>query len=54
MIKEFLHVLGLEKLLKNNFKTNDSASFRINKDNENMLQMICQIFDCNWACMENL
>jgi hypothetical protein len=44
MIKEFLHVLGLEKLLKNNFKTNDPASFCIHKDDENLLQMICQIF----------
>ena len=44
MIKEFLHVLGLEKLLKNNFKTNDPASFRIHKDDENLLQMIYQIF----------
>lgn len=44
MVKEFLHVLGFEKLLKNNFKTNDSASFRIHKDDENLLQMIYQIF----------
>lgn len=44
MIKEFLHVLGFEKLLKNNFKTNDPASFRIHKDDENLLQMIYQIF----------
>ena len=44
MMKEFLHVLGFEKLLKASFKTNDPASFRIHKDDENLLQMLCQIF----------
>ena len=44
MMNEFLHVLGFEKLLKASFKTNDPASFRIHKDDENLLQMLCQIF----------
>ena len=44
MIKEFLHTLGFEALLKNDFKTNDSALFRIHQDDENLLQMIYQIF----------
>lgn len=44
MIKEFLHTLGIEQLLKNTFKTNDPASFRIHKDDENLLQMIYQVF----------
>ncbi len=44
MIKEFLHALGIEKLLKNSFKTNDTALFRIHKDDENLLQTLCQIF----------
>lgn len=44
MIKEFLHILGIEKLLKHTFKTNDPASFRIHKDEENLLQMIYQVF----------
>lgn len=43
LIKEFLHALGFEKLLKDGFKTNDSARFRIHKDEENLLQMIYQI-----------
>lgn len=30
--------------MKNNFKLNDFELFRINKDNENLLQIICQIF----------
>lgn len=44
MIKEFLHTLGLEKLLKGSFKTNDTAMARIHKDDENLLQMLYQIF----------
>lgn len=44
LIKEFLHTLGFEALLKNDFKTNDSALFRIHQDDENLLQMIYQIF----------
>lgn len=44
MIKEFLHALGIEQLLKGSFKTNDTASFRVHKDEENLLQMIYQIF----------
>ena len=43
MIKEFLHTLGFEKLLKNSFKTNDMSRVRIHKDDENLLQMIYQI-----------
>ena len=44
MIGEFLHSLGIEKILKSSFKTNDPASFRLHKDDENLLQMIYQIF----------
>ena len=44
MIREFLHILGIEKILKSSFKTNDPASFRLHKDDENLLQMIYQIF----------
>ena len=44
MIKEFLHAHGIEKLLKNSFKTNDPALFRIHKDDENLLQMLYLIF----------
>lgn len=44
MLKKFLCVFGIEKLLKNNFKTNDPASFRIHKDDENLLQILYQIF----------
>ena len=44
MIKEFLHALGIEKLLKSSFRTNDPALSRIHKDDENLLQMLYQIF----------
>ena len=40
MIKEFLCSLGIEKMLKSNFKTNDPASFRIHTDDQNLLQMV--------------
>ena len=35
--------LGLEPLLKKLFHTTDPAHFRLHKDHENLLQMICQI-----------
>lgn len=44
LIKEFLHALGFEKLLKSSFKTNDPALQRIHTDDKNLLQMIYQIF----------
>lgn len=44
MIKEFLSALGFEKLIKDTFKTADTATFREHKDHENLLQMIYQIF----------
>ena len=43
LIKEFACKLGFDKILKSEFKTNDSATFRIHKDNENLWQMVYQI-----------
>lgn len=43
LVKEFACKLGLDKILKSNFKTNDSAMFRIHKDDENLWQMVYQI-----------
>lgn len=43
LIKEFAHKMGLHKLIKNNFKTNDTAKERFHKDDENLCQMIYQI-----------
>ena len=44
MIKEFLSALGLEKIIKETFKTTDTALFRKHKDHDNLLQMVYQIF----------
>ena len=43
LLKEFYHRLGVKALLKKHFHTTDSASFRIHKDHENLLQMLYQI-----------
>ena len=42
LIKEFAAKIGLTKLIKKKFKTND-ASVRFHKDDENLMQMIYQI-----------
>ena len=39
LLKEFYHKLGVNSLLRNSFHTTDSASFRIHKDYQNLLQM---------------
>ena len=44
LLKKFFHKIGLEKLLKNKFKTHDKALFRHHTDPENLLQSIYQIF----------
>ena len=44
LIKEFSCKLGFHKILQSMFKTNDSASFRIHKDDQNLWQMIYQVF----------
>lgn len=43
LIKEFVCKLGFVNILKKEFKTNDSASFRYHKDYENLWQVIYQI-----------
>ena len=43
LIKEFACKLGFVNILKKEFKTNDSASFRFHKDDENLWQVIYQI-----------
>lgn len=45
LVKESTCKLGFDKILKTEFKTNDPATLRIYKDNENLWQMICQILD---------
>ena len=43
LLKEFYHKLGVNSMLRNSFHTTDSASFRIHKDYQNLLQMLYQI-----------
>ena len=43
LLKEFYHKLGVNSLLRKHFHTTDSASFRIHKDYQNLLQMLYQI-----------
>lgn len=43
LVKEFSCKLGFDKILKSEFRTNDSALFRIHKDDENLWQMVYQI-----------
>lgn len=44
LLKEFCYKIGAVKLINRLFKTNDSAWFRIHKDDENLMQVIYQIF----------
>ena len=43
LIKEFAAKIGLVKLVKQLFKTNDQASFRFHTDTDNLMQVIYQI-----------
>ena len=43
LMKEFACKLGFVKILQSMFKTNDTASFRYHKDDENLWQLIYQI-----------
>ena len=56
LIKEFACKLGFDKILKSEFKTNDSAMFRIHKDNQNLWQMVYQILGADFEddCADEL
>ena len=43
LFKEFLFKIGALKLIRRMFKTNDTAHFRIHKDDTNLMQVIYQI-----------
>ena len=43
LIKEFAARIGLTRLVKQFFKTNDPASFRIHTDSDNLMQVVYQI-----------
>jgi len=42
LIQEFIHKMGFDRVLSERFQTNDTASNRSHKDNENLLQVILQ------------
>ncbi len=42
LLKEFVHRVGFDQIIKDNFKTNDPAKYRIHKDDENLMQEIYQ------------
>lgn len=44
LLKEFCYKIGAAKLINRLFKTNDSAWFRVHKDDANLMQVIYQIF----------
>lgn len=43
LMKEFIHKLGIDTLVKNIFHTTDPGRIRYHKDHENLLQMLYQI-----------
>ena len=44
LLKEFIHKIGFEKVVKEVFHTTDTASYRKHKDTENLMQRIYQVF----------
>ena len=50
LFKEFLFKIGAVKLVNRMFKTNDTAWFRIHKDDTNLMQVIYQIIS---SCFED-
>ena len=43
LLKEFAHRIGFEKIIRDNFQTNDSAAFRFHTDDKNLMQRIFQL-----------
>ena len=56
LIKEFISKLHFDKLIDSIFHTNDSSSRRTHKDDENLLQVIYQIFSAYYEddCADEL
>ena len=56
LFKEFLFKIGAVKLINRIFKTNDTAWFRIHKDDVNLMQVIYQIISAYFAddCADEL
>ena len=43
LLKEFYHKLGADSLAKKVFRTTGPGHYRIHKDHENLMQMLCQV-----------
>ena len=56
LINEFISKMGYDKILKEKFQTNDTASFRCHTDDRNLMQMLFQIFSAYFAddCADEL
>ena len=52
MIKEFISAIGLERIIKDTFKTTDTAIHKDHKDHENKQNTDCSDY-CNRGRMEN-
>jgi len=55
-LNEFVRKMGIDRLINNVFQTNDTAKFRYHTDDDNLLQMICQIISAYFAddCADEL
>ena len=56
LIKEFAAKIGLIKLIKKLFKTNDTAAYRLHNDSSNLIQVIYQIISASFEddCADEL
>lgn len=56
LFKEFLYKIGAVKLIHRMFKTNDTAGFRIHKDDADLMQVIYQIISAYFedGCADEL
>ena len=42
IVNEFVHKLGIDKLVKDLFKTNDTRAFKVHTDDKLLMQVVCQ------------
>ena len=56
LLKEFISKMGFDRLLSQSFQANDAASFRYHTDDDNLLQIIYQIFSAYFTddCADEL
>ena len=56
LINEFFSKMGFDKILRETFQTNDTASFRWHTDDQNLMQVIFQLFSAYFTddCADEL